>query len=759
MSYNSRLRRSRRKQFPRLRTVFAFLVVLLLAASPAISAAWNSVSENLPSLSKEEEYQATNDTLIFDSSPDPHLLAVLHTGENRVIVPPEQIPSMLKQAIVVIEDDRFYEHQGFDPVGIARAIFANFTEGKLVEGGSTITQQYIKNAYVSSEPSINRKLKEVIYAHELEQRWSKDKILSEYLNTIYFGNGAYGIQVAAAVYFNKAVPDLSIAECALLAAIPKSPQDYSPFINPKASRERRDLVLAKMLNHGMISQEEYDTAIATPLPVEGHFLGPETQQAPYFVEYIKTQLIARYGTRTTFEGGLRVYTTLDMGKQAAAEKAVAAVLDQPGDPSVALVSLEPSTSFVRAMIGGRDFSTQKFNVATQGHRQPGSSFKPFVLATAMNKGISPGSTFVSEPKKFNLGGDGAVWEVHNFDEVYLGKISLEKATVYSDNAVFSDLIMKVGAADVADTAHKAGINTAFSARPAIALGGLDNGVTPLELASAYGTFANGGTRVSGSIDFNADGPGPISIQRVTAADGTLIDENTPQGTAALDPVIAYHVNDVLKQVAMNGNGRFSNLGRPCAGKSGTTEDYVDAWFSGYTPDLVATVWVGYPEKRTSMQDIRGVRVTGGTWPTHIWNMYMTEALATTPADDFFKPPNSDLVEVKVCADSGQIAWPWCPKQEIRSFFPGKVPTDTCSLHKPQDIAMPNFDGMHLKDAWKAAKAAGLLPSLAFKSDPTHGQDIVVDQNPKAGQKVHQGTARVTIVVAGAPGSVSPPADD
>lgn len=759
MSYNSRQRHSRRKQFPRIRTVIAFLAVLLLAASPAIAAAWRSVSENLPSLDKEEEYHATNDTLIFDSSPTPHLLAVLHGGENRVIVPEEQIPPILKQAIVVIEDDRFYEHQGFDPVGVMRAIFSNFTEGKLVEGGSTITQQYIKNTYVSNEPSINRKLKEAIYAHDLEQKWSKDKILSEYLNTIYFGNGAYGIQVAATIYFNKAVPDLTIAECALLAAIPKSPTQFSPSINPEAARQRRDLVLAKLLRRGVISQEEFDTASQTPLPTQGFFMGPATEQAPYFVEYIKEQLIARYGTKTTFEGGLRVYTTLDLQKQAAAEKAVAAVLDQPGDPSVALVSLEPGTSYVRAMVGGRDFSEQKFNVATQGHRQPGSAFKPFVLATAMNKGISPGSTFVSEPKKFNLGGEGSVWEVHNFDEIYLGKISLEKATVYSDNAVYSELMMKVGAADVADTAHKAGINTAFSARPAIALGGLDNGVTPLELASAYGTFANGGNRVTGSIDFDADGADPISIFRVTAANGALIEENAPQATAALDPVIAYNVNSVLKQVAMNGTGQFSNLGRPCAGKSGTTEDYVDAWFSGYTPDLVATVWIGYPEQRTPMQDVRGVRVTGGSWPAQIWNLYMTEALANTPADDFYKPPNSDLVQVQVCADSGQIAWPWCPKKESRSFFPGKVPTEKCTLHKAQDIAMPSLIGMHLDDAWKAMKAAGLSPSLAFKSDPTKGQDIVVDQNPKPGQKVHQGTSQVSIVVAGPPGSVSPPADD
>lgn len=759
MSYKSRQRRAKRKQFPRFRTIIAVVALFLLAASPPLSRAWSSFSEGLPSLDKEEEYHATNDTLIFDASPAPQLLAVLHTGENRIIVPSEQIPEKMKQAIVVIEDDRFYEHQGFDPVGMMRAVFSNFTEGRLVEGGSTITQQYIKNAYVSNEPSVNRKLKEAIYSYQLEQKWPKDKILGEYLNTIYFGNGAYGLQVAAMTYFNKPAANLNVAECALLAAIPKSPLNYSPFTNPDAARERRDMVLAKMLRHDMISQEEFDEAVQSPLPMEPSSPGPASVQAPYFVEYVKEQLIARYGTRTTFEGGLRVFTTLDPGKQAAAEKAAGAVLNQPGDPSVALVSLEPGTSFVRALIGGRDFGEQKFNVATQGHRQPGSAFKPFVLATAMNKGISPGTSFVSEPKRFNLGAEGAIWEVHNFDELYLGKISLEKATVYSDNAVYSELMMKVGAGDVADLAHKAGVQTSFSARPAIALGGLDNGVTPLELASAYGTFANNGVRVDGSIDFDGGGADPISILRVEDAEGHVIDNNQPQGVPVLDPVIAYHVNNVLRQVAMNGTGQWSNLGRPCAGKSGTTEDHVDAWFSGYTPNLVTTVWIGYPSQRTPMVDVRGVRVTGGAWPAQIWNIYMNEALAAVEPADFYKPPNSDLVKLQICVDSGQLAEPWCPKKEYRTFFPNNPPREKCTLHRPRDIAVPNVVGMKLQDAWKTVKAAGLEPELAFKSDATQPADRVIEQQPPAGQMLRQGTTKVKIVVAGRPGSVYPPDDE
>ncbi|MFA5802993.1 MAG: PBP1A family penicillin-binding protein [Thermoleophilia bacterium] len=759
MTYNSRQRRTRRKSFPRLRMVLALMILIMLAASPAISRAWDSISENLPSLDKEEEYRATEDTFIFDSSPSPRVIAVLNSGENRILLTPEQIPARMKQALIVVEDDRFYQHSGVDPIGMTRAVFSNFIEGKLVEGGSTITQQYIKNTYVSNEPSVNRKLIEAIYAYELEQKWSKDKIISEYLNTIYYGNGSYGLQVAAAVYFNKSAMNLSLADCALLAALPKSPVQFSPFDNPDAARERRNMVLARMFNHGMITREDYDQAIEEPLPRQPSKLGPENNLAPYFVEYIKEQLIARYGTRSTFEGGLRVYTTLDLDKQASAEKAIASVLTEPTDPSAALVSLDPATSSVRAMVGGRSFAEQKFNVAAQGHRQPGSSFKPFVLATAMNKGISPGTTFVSEPKHFNLGAEGAVWNVENFDSLYLGKISLEKATIYSDNAVYAELMMKVGAADVADTARKAGINTSFSARPAIALGGLDNGVTPLELASAYGTFANGGNKITGSIDFNGDGPDPISISLITDAHGKIIEENKPVPTPALDPVIAYHVNSVLKKVAMNGTGKWSNLGRPCAGKSGTTEDHVDAWFAGYTPDLVTTVWIGYTAQRVSMQDIRGVRVTGGAWPAQIWNAYMNEALANTPARDFNKPPNSDLAQVQVCVVSGQIANPWCPTKESRSFLPGHLPTDKCTIHQAKDITAPNVTGLKFAEAWKILAATGLDVDITFRSDPTKPADLVVDQSPKAGKKMRQGVDRFVIAVAGPPGSVQAPQNE
>ncbi len=756
MSYKSRQRRDRRGSFPRARTVLALMMLVMLAASPAISRAWDSVSESLPSLDKEEVYVATDDTLIYDSSPTPILIGVLNTGENRIMLQARDIPEQMKQALVVIEDDRFYEHHGVDPVGMLRAIMTNFTEGKLVEGGSTITQQYIKNTYVSSEPTVNRKLREAIFAYELEQRWSKDKILSEYLNTIYFGNGAYGLQVAAVTYFNKTAGQLTLPECALLAAIPKSPVQFSPFTEPDAARERRNLVLAKMLGHGMISQDDYDQAIQAPLPTQPFEVGPANGIAPYFIEYVKEQLIARYGTKTTFEGGLRVYTTLDLNKQASAEKAVASVLNQPGDPSAALVSLEPGTGYVRALVGGSNFAAQKFDVATQGHRQPGSAFKPFVLATAMNKGISPGTTFVSEPKHFNLGGPNSVWNVSNFDDLYLGKISLEKATVYSDNAVYAELMMRVGAGDVADMAHKAGIKTSFSAQPAIALGGLDNGVTPLELASAYATFDNNGVHVTGSVDFMSNGGDPISIYKVTDSQSTVIDENKAVPAQTIDPVIAYHVNNTLKKVAMQGTGQWSNLGRPCAGKSGTTEDHVDAWFSGYTPDLVTTVWIGYPEQRTSMVDIRGVRVTGGAWPSQIWNSYMTDALAGTEAHDFYKPPNSDLQNVQICVDSGQIANPWCPKKETRSFFPGKVPTEKCTQHRAQDVTMPNVVGMKFSDAWKAIRAMGIDVDIAYKSDKSKPADVVVDQSPKPGSKITQGAVRVTIVVAGSPGQVPIP---
>jgi len=734
----------------------ALMALTLVASTSALSSVWDSLSDDLPSLEKEEEYLASNSTLIFDSSPTPNLLAVLNTGETRVVLKPEEIPLLMKQAIVAVEDDRFYQHSGVDVIGLGRALVSNFFEGGLVEGGSTITQQYIKNTYVSSEPTLQRKLREAVYAYQLEQKWSKDEILTGYLNTIYFGDGAYGLQVASFVYFGKPASSLTLSECALLAALPKSPIAYSPFNDPEAARQRRNLVLTVMLKKGMIGQEEHDQAAAAPLPVERHPFGPETVPAPYFVEYVKQQLIAQYGTATAFDGGLRVFTTIDLGKQTAAERAVASVLNQPGDPSAALVSLEPETSYVRALVGGRDFSTQKFNAAVQGHRQPGSAFKPFVLASAMNKGISPGSSFVSEPKSFSLGAGGAVWSVGNYDSLYLGRVTLEKATVYSDNAVYAEVMMKVGPESVADLAHKAGIKTSFSVQPAIALGGLDTGVTPLELASAYGTFANGGKLVTGSVDFDGGGGDPITIFRVEDPSGNVIAHNQPVATQVIDPVIAYHVNSVLKTTAMNGTGRWSNLGRPCAGKSGTTENHVDAWYSGYTPDLVTTVWIGYLEQRVPMEDVRGVRVTGGSWPAQIWNQYMTEALANTQPRDFYKPPNSDLVPVRVCTVTGQVANPWCPTKENRSFLPGHVPTERCALHEAKEVVMPEVRGHKFGDIWKLLTSMGLEVEVAYASDASKPYDVIVAQQPAAGQRIIQGQQKVVLVVAGATGSIDIP---
>lgn len=756
MSQKSRQRKTRRRGVPRVATVLALFLLMMLAASPVLRAGWSKVSEELPSLDKQEEYQATDNTLIFDSSPEPQLVAVLNTGENRIIIPPEQIPEQMKQALVVIEDDRFYKHSGVDPIGMVRAVISNFTEGELVEGGSTITQQYIKNTYVSSETTINRKLTEAIYAYQLEQRWSKDRILSEYLNTIYFGEGAYGLQVAAYTYFNKPASELTLAESALLAALPKSPIRYSPIAHPDNARRRRDLILAKMLKKEMITQEQHDEAVEATIPETVYHIGPRVPTAPYFIEYVKQQLIARYGTKTTFEGGLRVYTSLDLQKQAAAEAAVVNVLNQPGDPSAAVVSIEPQTSYVRAMVGGLDFVTQKYNLAYQGHRQPGSAFKPFVLATAMSKGISPDTPFVSEPKHFSLGSDGSAWDVVNFDNLYLGKITLEKATVYSDNSVYAELMMKVGAESVADTAHKAGIKTDFSPQPAIALGGLDHGVSPLELASAYGTFATGGKRVMGSVDFEGDGDDPISIIAVTDSRGMLLDENKPVQTPVIDPVIAYHVNDVLKEVAMNGTGQWSDLGRPCAGKSGTTENHVDAWYSGYTPDLVTTVWIGYADQRTPMENVRGVRVTGGAWPAQIWHNYMEAALTGVDPHDFTKPPNADLVPMTVCSVSGQKANLWCPDKETRTFFPSHMPTGYCNVHKAKEMNMPSLAGMAFTDAWNILKGMGFEVELRFAGDASLPPDRIVDQQPAPGTMIKQGEDRIVITVAGLPGSVELP---
>ena len=542
------------------------VVAVVGVAGVSLRAALTSVARGLPQLDIAAHQPISRNTYIYDGAAKPHLLAVLRGDESRVVVSSGQIAPVLKQAVVAIEDRRFYEHSGIDYVSIARAFMSDLSAGHTVQGGSTITQQFIKNAYLPADQrtseSLSRKLREAVLAYQLEKRWSKDKILTNYLNTIYFGQGAYGIEMAARTFFGTSARRLTLPEAALLAGIIHDPSADDPFADPATARARRGVVLAAMAAQGMISASDAAAAARAPLPRHAHGL-PHSRVAPYFVAYVIQQLVRQFGAARAFGGGLRVYTTLDQRVQRDANRAAKDVLGRPGDPSVAIVAINPHTDEVEALVGGPSFAKQQFNVAVDGRRQPGSAFKPFALATAIRQGISPRSVFISEPKSIDLGG-GSTWNVSTYSGTYAGKIDLTDATVESDNTVYADLAMMVGPDNIAATAADMGVTSPIGDNPSIALGGLTTGVSPLEMANAYATLASGGQRLDGSwLD---DGqPEPISIREVTDDQGNTLARNTLVRTRVLESWQAGLETSVLQQVITRGTGVAAGIGRPEAG--------------------------------------------------------------------------------------------------------------------------------------------------------------------------------------------------
>ncbi|HZL05590.1 MAG TPA: PBP1A family penicillin-binding protein, partial [Coriobacteriia bacterium] len=486
------------------------------------------------------------------------VITKLFAEQNRTDVKLEGMPAYLRQAVIATEDQRFYEHHGVDPLGILRALWVDITRPNVLHGGSTITQQYVKVAIVTPERTLKRKLMEALLAYRLERNHNKDEILELYLNTIYFGHGAYSVQTAAQTYFAKNVADLSLAECAMIAGVIKSPGRYSPILDAEAARNRRATVLTQMAELGYISEADAEAAKAEPFTLAERT--DVSALAPYFVEYVKATIIEELGEDQLYRGGLHITTSLDLTMQAAAEKAIAASLDKEGDPSASLVALDPATGEIVAMVGGRDFATQQFNVAVQGRRQPGSAFKPFVLVTALMNGVLPEQTFDPGPQSFRLD-NGQTWKVTGAHG-RTGPMRLREATKISVNSVFARLILDVGAEQVVKTAKDMGIATEILPVPAIALGGLEYGVTPLEMASAYGTLANGGVRMPAH-----------GIIEVKDAAGTVVIATEPTEARAIPANVAYLATDILKGVISGGTGTRAKIGRPAAGKTGTTQEY------------------------------------------------------------------------------------------------------------------------------------------------------------------------------------------
>lgn len=614
-----RVRTKKKGPFRSIRVMAALVLVIIAGLMFGyIFAAYQSLPEvgnNMrPAVSSQ----------VFDSQGK--LITTLHSDQNRLPIDINKVPKNLQNAFIAAEDNRFYDHIGVDPIGILRAVVTNLTNRGIAQGGSTITQQLAKNAFLSQDQTLKRKIQEAILALELERKYSKKEILEMYMNQIYFGRGAYGIQTAAHTYFGKDVGDLTLAECAMIAGLPKSPNYYSSSVNEATAR--KNVVVSQMEKYGYITPSQAEEAKKSSLDIKQKSTSNTTDETAYFIDYVTQEIAQKYGDDALYKDGLKIYTTLDTDKQHAAVQAMRHLPETHTDdqgltqPQGAIISIDPKTGHILAMVGGR--GQDSFNRASMAVRQPGSAFKPFVYMTAMEHDMTPDT--IMEDKKVEYGG----WSPHNADNSYQGRMPLWKALALSVNTVAVQLADKVGPSNVIANAKKLGITTLVEdGSPnddnlaSAALGGLTKGVTPLEMAAAYGAFANKGVYIK-----------PTAIVKILDRNGNVLEDNSSdvQKTQVMSEKTAYEMTSMLEGVITRGTGTAASIGRPAAGKTGTTDDNHDAWFIGYTPDIVTAVWVGDDTGSQSLGEIYG-----GTVPAQIWHDYMASAVSGTSADDFDVP--------------------------------------------------------------------------------------------------------------------------
>jgi penicillin-binding protein 1A len=739
------------------RTLVVGLIVLALAASAC----------DLPTLKEAREDADALPETTFLYSADGTLITRLHAGEDRVVVGAHRIPEVVRNAVVAIEDQRFYDHRGVDLRALLRAAYIDAARGEIVQGGSTITQQLVKNVYVGGEESVTRKAREAYLAWQLEEKLTKEQILTRYLNTVYFGNGAYGIQAASETYFDKSPPDLTLTESALLAGMIAAPVTYDPVTHPSRARRRRNQVLVRMRELGMIDQPSLEQAIESEVVLN---LSPDDDEylAPYFVDYFKEWFLSnpRFGEtpqeryNLLFEGGLQIVTSLDLDMQGAAERAVASVLTEPTDPYAALTAIEPNTGYVRAMVGGRNYwnadnTFARVNLATGGStgRQAGSAFKPFALVAALEHGITASQPLNGSSAHIPLQ-TGEFWDPQNAEGGGYGTISLESATVNSVNIAYANLLSVIGGGDyyegaaaTVEAAVRMGIrccprttepNHALAAVPSAVLG--VNEVSSLEMASAFGTLAYLGQHVQ-----------PTPAISITGSDGEVIYQAMAHPDQVVEPSIASEAVDILKGVVSSGTGAGANIGRPQFGKTGTAQNASDAWFVGAIPQLATAVWVGFPQGQIPMccGNVRISTVYGGTWPASIWRAFMLEATEGMPAREFGVAPEIDYVTLRVDTTRGCLANPYTLPQDVDVLhFPaGTEPTyEVCKEPSSyQELSVPSVIGLDRDVAVSRLHSAGFNTSVRIvASDQPEG--TVVAQDPAAGSRLIQ-TGTVTISVA------------
>jgi penicillin-binding protein 1A len=603
------------------------VALLAIGAIGAINWVFDVAAKAPPLTSCKPVDKGGNSTLY---AADGSKLGIIQSEEARAPISIDRIPKSLQHATVAIEDQRFYEHGGIDPEGIARAALKNLEAGRTVEGGSTITQQLVRNLCISNPArNLERKIIEAQLAIEYAERHSRREILGQYLNTASYGTlegaTAVGVQAASKIYFSRPVWRLSLEQAALLAGLPQAPSEYNPVLNPREARARRNAVLGEMAQLGYISQQRAQKGEQRGLELDldhGYF----DKRQPYFFDYVENKLIEAYGVNTVRKGGLDVYTTIEPRLQDVGLEAARSTLPYSEDPSSALVSIDPRNGQIEAMVSSSDYEQSKFNLAAQGHRQPGSTFKAFVLTTAIKQGIDPYSTYyTSKHLDLNLPQWGH-WEVSTADEGYLGRVNLQQATVASDNTVFAQLDLDVGPQRVAATAKSMGIESELDGIPAEGIGGLRIGVSPLEMADAYATLASGGIHRN-----------PIAIRRVVFPGGRADRPEHPDPRRVVPEPVAYEVWRLLHDNITEGTGTAAYTG--CAGqggKTGTTDNFTDAWFAGIQPNLATVVWVGYPQSNAiEMTSVHGTTVYGGTFPAEIWHSLY--ANAEIPCEEVSQP--------------------------------------------------------------------------------------------------------------------------
>jgi penicillin-binding protein 1A len=576
----------------------------------------------------------------FVYASDGSFLGTIPAEKNRQPVGLREISPWMRKATIAIEDRRFYGHSGVDFEGIVRAAWADLRARKAVQGASTITQQLVRNLYpISRKRTFRRKLTEACLALRLDRARSKEWIFREYLNVVYYGNRAYGVQAAARTYFDRKARNLSLPQSALLAGLTQAPSRYDPFNSPDRAIRRRNVVLRAMLSHGDINRAQYEQAVAEPLGLKRGAVYEKIRQ-PYFFNYVYDELVREYGAGTVRSGGLKIYTTIEPRYQRLAQRAIRDTLYLKTDPASAIVSINPANGAIRAMtavIPGRRKHLQ-YNLAAQARRQAGSTFKTFVLTTAVSQGIDPDSTsyvseyFIYRPDPTGTCENERAWCVETYDRSYLGSTSISNATLRSDNTVFAKLTLDVGPERVSWMARRLGIRTPLPPLPSLGLGSIE--VSPLEMASAYATLAAGGVYSE-----------PMAIRKVVLADGAEDREvgwGEPQRKRVIADWVAAEVTEILEENMQAGTGTAADFGRTAAGKTGTTDLHTDAWFCGYTPHLSTTVWIGYPRANIPMESVHGISVAGGTFPAEIWNRYMSKALARSPTRDFTAPRTSPI---------------------------------------------------------------------------------------------------------------------